>query len=85
MKLSNKIVIEKAKELGFDLVGFASAELLQDETERLKEWLALGYHASMEYMNRNVEKRLDVKKCFTKCLQCNLSCNELLYRSSSHI
>ncbi len=61
MKLSNQIVIEKAKELGFDLVGFAQADLLQDENERLKEWLTLGYHSSMKYMSRNVEKRLDVK------------------------
>lgn len=61
MQLNNQIVIEKAKELGFDLVGFAKTDLLQDETGRLKEWLSLGYNASMEYMSRNVEKRLDVK------------------------
>lgn len=61
MQLSNQIVIEKAMELGFDLVGFAKAELLHDENERLKKWLKLDYKASMEYMSRNVEKRLDVK------------------------
>jgi epoxyqueuosine reductase len=68
MKLTNQIVIEKAKELGFDLVGFAQADLLQDETERLKKWLTLGYNASMEYMNRNVEKRLDVKNILPNAL-----------------
>lgn len=61
MKLTNQIVIGKAKELGFDLIGFAPASILQNETEHLKEWLGHGYHASMEYMNRNIEKRLDVK------------------------
>ena len=61
MKLTNQIVIEKAKELGFDLIGFASAETLTNETENLKEWLAKGYNASMEYMARNIEKRFDVK------------------------
>ncbi len=60
MRLTNQIVIEKAKELGFDLVGFAHAEILNDETDRLKQWLDKGYHASMEYMNRNFEKRKDV-------------------------
>ena len=30
-KLTNQIVIEKAKQLGFDLVGFAKADLLEDE------------------------------------------------------
>ncbi len=54
-------MIEKAKELGFDLIGFASAQTLPDETEHLKEWLANGYHASMDYMSRNIEKRFDVK------------------------
>ncbi|MEJ5352419.1 MAG: tRNA epoxyqueuosine(34) reductase QueG [Melioribacteraceae bacterium] len=62
MKLTNQIVIAKAKELGFDLIGFARAELLNQEIEHLQEWLKKGYHASMEYMNRNLEKRLDVRK-----------------------
>lgn len=61
MKISNQIVIEKAKELGFDLVGFTSAQTLPNETEHLKEWLAKGYHASMDYMTRNIEKRFDIK------------------------
>ena len=61
MKLTNKIVVEKAKEIGFDLVGFAKADLLHDETEKLGNWLEHGYNASMDYMNRNIEKRLDVK------------------------
>lgn len=60
-KISNQIVIEKAKELGFDLVGFASADVLDKETEKLREWLARGYQASMDYMERNFEKRFDVK------------------------
>ncbi len=61
MKLTNQIVIAKAKELGFDLIGFARAELLEREIKNLKEWLNKGYNASMEYMSKNVEKRFDVK------------------------
>jgi len=61
MKLTNQIVIAKAKELGFDLIGFARAELLEKEVKNLKEWLNKGYHATMEYMNRNIEKRFDVR------------------------
>ncbi len=34
MKLTNEIVTQKAKELGFDLVGFAKANLLEEETEK---------------------------------------------------
>ena len=61
-KLTNQIVIEKAKQLGFDLVGFAKADLLEDETEKLQQWLDKGFQASMNYMEKNLHKRKDVKE-----------------------
>lgn len=61
MLITNQIVIEKAKEIGFDLVGFTPAEQLNKETELLKSWLDSGYQASMSYMERNIEKRYDVR------------------------
>jgi len=61
MVLDNQIVIEKAKELGFDLIGFARADKLNRESRNLKEWINKEYHASMDYMVRNFEKRVDVK------------------------
>lgn len=60
MTITNQIVIEKAKELGFDLIGFAKAESMIEEANHLKQWLNLGYHASMDYMNRNIDKRTDL-------------------------
>jgi len=62
MKISNEIVIHKAHELGFDLVGFSKAEILTEETLQLQTWLGHGFNASMEYMSRNFEKRQDVKQ-----------------------
>lgn len=61
-KLTNQIVIEKAKQLGFDLVGFAKAELLEEEIIKLRQWLDKGYQASMGYMEKNLHKRKDVKE-----------------------
>jgi len=61
-KLTNQIVIEKAKHIGFDIVGFAKADLLEDETEILQQWLDKGYQASMSYMEKNLHKRKDVKE-----------------------
>ncbi|MEW5800018.1 MAG: tRNA epoxyqueuosine(34) reductase QueG [Bacteroidota bacterium] len=49
----------KALELGFHKVGIAKAEALTLEGERLKDWLSLGYQASMQWMEKNVEKRID--------------------------
>ncbi len=60
MKITNDIFIKKAKEIGFDLIGFAKAEELREEIEHLKEWLNNGYNAGMSYMERNIEKRKDV-------------------------
>ncbi|HSW55284.1 MAG TPA: tRNA epoxyqueuosine(34) reductase QueG [Ignavibacteriaceae bacterium] len=62
MKLTNEIVIQKAKSIGFDLVGFAKAEMLEQESEHLQQWLNNNYHAGMDYMVRNFEKRKDVKQ-----------------------
>jgi epoxyqueuosine reductase len=59
--LGNEIVIQKAKQIGFDLVGFAKAENLDEESSRLQLWLDNNYHAGMDYMQKNFEKRKDVK------------------------
>lgn len=60
-KITNQVIIDKAKELGFDLVGFAPTDKLETETENLQKWLEQNYHGTMDYMSRNFEKRLDVK------------------------
>lgn len=63
-KITNDIVIQKAKSIGFDLVGFAKADKLSDEINRLDEWLKQGYQGGMKYMERNIEKRKDVSLIF---------------------
>jgi len=64
MSLTNQIVIEKAKEIGFNLIGFSRAENLSDEVKNLEKWISNGFHATMDYMKRNIEKRKDVNKIF---------------------
>lgn len=49
----------KALELGFAKVGIARADELTEEGQRLREWLQRGYHATMDWMASNVEKRTD--------------------------
>jgi epoxyqueuosine reductase len=58
--LTNEIIIEKSRAIGFDQVGFAKAELLREEILHLEDWLNKGYNAGMQYMERNLEKRLDI-------------------------
>lgn len=62
MLITNKIIEERAKELGFDLVGFAEASDLDTEIKHYDEWLVKGYQSKMSYMERNREKRKNVKE-----------------------
>lgn len=57
--LTSTIIKFKALELGFSSIGIARADELEQEGIHLREWLHRGYHASMEWMNRDVEKRID--------------------------
>jgi epoxyqueuosine reductase len=58
MNLTEQIK-RKALELGFSKVGIARADVLNGEGARLAEWLNRGFHASMQWMGKNVEKRID--------------------------
>jgi epoxyqueuosine reductase len=55
---------QQARDLGFELVGIVPALPLTDERERLKEWLARGYHGAMSWMARDPEQRTDPRQVF---------------------
>ena len=48
-----------ALEVGFDACGIARADALSDSEYPLRQWLARGWNAELDYMGRNVEKRMD--------------------------
>jgi epoxyqueuosine reductase len=82
MKLSLTYHIKsKAYELGFSGIGIARAELLNEEENHLREWLARGYHASMHWLERDVEKRIDVTKVLPNAK--SVICVALNYFTSS--
>ena len=56
-----KNIIEKGNLLGFPVIRFAKEQTLNTEIEHLNNWLALGYNAGMNYMERNIDKRKSVK------------------------
>ena len=60
-------IISKAKELGFSLIGFSPYQILEEETDKLKAWLSSDFQAGMKYMERNLEKRKDVKEILADC------------------
>lgn len=56
-----KLVKERARELGFDLVGIAPADS-HDHFSFFEKWLKKGYAGTMEWLARNKEKRGDPQK-----------------------
>jgi epoxyqueuosine reductase len=55
---------ERAGAEGFTKVGIVSAASLDEDGRRLKEWLARGYHGTMSWMARDVEKRISPREIF---------------------
>lgn len=58
--LTSSVIKEKAQEIGFHKVGIAAvAGVDATETQRLQAWMAMGYHADMEWMGN--PKRQDIR------------------------
>jgi epoxyqueuosine reductase len=55
---------QRARELGFELVGIVPATSLSREQDRLREWISRGYHAEMSWMARDPDQRTDPRKVF---------------------
>ncbi len=53
---------QEAQRLGFEFVGFARAEHMDEEARRLEQWLEQGMHGQMHYMSNHFEKRVDPTK-----------------------
>src|SRR5688500_18364227 len=60
----SSLIKDKALTEGFEMVGIVPAESLHDARGQLKAWLALGYHGSMQWMERDPEMRTDPRKLF---------------------
>ncbi|MBO5922492.1 MAG: tRNA epoxyqueuosine(34) reductase QueG [Bacteroidaceae bacterium] len=55
-----QFIKSEALRLGFDICGTAKAEAVPDDVIRLyNQWIAQEYHGTMQYLQRNCEKRFD--------------------------
>jgi epoxyqueuosine reductase len=54
----------KAKSLGLLDCVILPAEFLEEEEKNLQDWLSSGMHGEMDYMARNIDKRLDPRILF---------------------
>lgn len=53
-------LVDFAKTLGFNDLGVAKVDKLSLETEQYKLWLSNGFNATMQWMEKNIEKREDI-------------------------
>lgn len=53
------LIRAEAHRLGFEFVGFARAERLDDAARRLEQWLSQGAHGRMAYMANHFDMRVD--------------------------
>jgi len=62
--ISSESIKKKAQKLGFQKVGIAKAEPTPTEKSNLDEWLKLGHHATMEWIERRKSERGDIHTYF---------------------
>jgi epoxyqueuosine reductase len=64
MAISNhtRLIKQEAYRLGFDFVGIAKAEFMDEEARHLEAWLNQGMHGKMHYMENYFDKRVDPRK-----------------------
>lgn len=58
----SELIKQEALNAGFGYCGVARAEPLEQDARRLEAWLNKGYHAGMDYMQRNFELRINPQK-----------------------
>ncbi len=56
-----QIIIDKSKELGFNLIGFSPAKGINT---KINQWVDLGFHASMKWMKTSLEQRRNILEYF---------------------
>ena len=61
-EIASRQVKQRALELGFSACGISSVRTLDEEQERLQQWLLAGMNGSMGYMANHFGKRLDPAK-----------------------
>ena len=60
--ISGQYIKKLAENAGFDLCGITPCKHLAENESYFREWLAKGYGSSLEYLERNLDKRFDVRR-----------------------
>ena len=61
--IKNKI-IKKAKQMGFQKIGFAQAKFYTEDKKNLDSWIDSNYNATMNWIEKRKEERSNILKYF---------------------
>lgn len=62
MILSSQFIKSTALAAGFDLCGIAPCRHLDRNEAHFRAWLDKGYHSTLDYLSRNLDKRFDPRR-----------------------
>ena len=62
LKQRSENLKRKARELGFSFCGISAARRLDEEEDRLSNWLQAGHHGTMLWMEKHFDMRLDPRQ-----------------------
>ena len=62
-----ELLRDLSNEFGFSGVGVTSFDSLDKDFNNYKNWIDSGYHASMDYLERGLEKRANLESVFPEC------------------
>jgi len=79
-----RLVIAKAREECFDLLGVASPSAAEERLPMLMAWLALGSAAGMDYLARDPAKRCDARALLPGCRSVLVGAMSYYFGDSPH-
>ena len=66
MKTKKSIISKKAKELGFDLIGFTKKSIKNIHKVNLKKFLEKNHHGEMKWLEKHYEKKIEPEKLWNE-------------------
>ena len=61
-----EFIKDKCSEVGFSKSGIAPVKYHKEDREHLEGWIKNGYHASMNWMENNIEKRTNISNYYNE-------------------
>ncbi len=75
--ISKEKIQKKSKEFGFDIIKITEPEIHKKDRRYIKDFLDNNFHGDMDWLEKNLERRLSPKKNMAGCKEHNCSWSKL--------